>query len=89
MNKSILAKLCVLLMGTGVLYAQQSTEQDTLTKEPVQLDEVLVEGKRKTDPVFSTFKSEPARKIVQTLVPPLNWTFNCSYWEARNDGSIA
>lgn len=66
MNKSILAKLCVLLMGTGVLYAQQSTEQDTLTKEPVQLDEVLVEGKRKTDPVFSTFKSEPARKIVQS-----------------------
>ncbi|MBR9854768.1 MAG: TonB-dependent receptor [Algicola sp.] len=61
-----MAKLCVLLFGTGVLYAQESTEQDTLTREPVQLDEVLVEGKRKSDPVFSTFKSEPERKIVQS-----------------------
>lgn len=61
-----MAKLCVLLFGTGVSYAQVSTAQDTLSKAPVQLDEVLVEGKRKTDPVLSSFKSEPEKKIVQS-----------------------
>ena len=66
MNKSALAKLCVLLLGTTVSYAQVSNAQDSLAKKPVQLDEVLVEGKRKIDPVFSTFKSEPEKKIVQS-----------------------
>ena len=47
MNKSALAKLCVLLLGTTVSYAQVSNAQDSLAKKPVQLDEVLVEGKRK------------------------------------------
>ena len=66
MNKSALAKLCVLLLGTTVSYAQVSNAQDSLAKKTVQLDEVLVEGIRKTDPVFSTFKSEPEKKIVQS-----------------------
>ena len=61
-----MAKLCVLLFGTTVSYAQVSSAQDSLSKQPVQLDEVLVEGKQKTDPVFSTFKSEPEKKIVQS-----------------------
>lgn len=66
MSKSAMAKLCVLLFGTGVSFAQVSTVQDSLTKQPIQLNEVLVEGKSKSDPVFSTFKSEPEKKIVQS-----------------------
>ncbi len=66
MNKSAMAKLLVLLFGTTVSYAQVSTAQDSLEKKPVQLDEVLVEGKRLSDPVFSAFKSEPEKKIVQS-----------------------
>nr|WP_292961639.1 MULTISPECIES: TonB-dependent receptor [unclassified Allomuricauda] len=66
MNNSTIAKLCVLLFSASVSYAQVSTEQDSLSKKPVQLDEVLVQGKRKVDPVFSTFTSEPEKKIVQS-----------------------
>ncbi|MFD2099886.1 TonB-dependent receptor domain-containing protein [Flagellimonas iocasae] len=61
-----MAKLCVLLFGTVVSYAQVSTVQDSLSNKTVQLDEVLVEGKSISDPVFSTFKSEPEKKIVQS-----------------------
>ncbi|WP_421808578.1 TonB-dependent receptor domain-containing protein [Flagellimonas sp.] len=66
MNTSTMAKLCVLLFGTAVSYAQQSNTQDSLERKPVQLDEVLVQGKRKSDPVFSAFKSEQEKKIVQS-----------------------
>lgn len=66
MNNSTIAKLCILLFGTSVSYAQVSTDQDSLSRKPVQLDEVLVQGKRKVDPVFSTFSSEPEKKIVQS-----------------------
>lgn len=66
MNISSVTKLCVLSFGTAVSYAQVSTAQDSIVKPPVQLDEVLVEGKSKTDPVFSMFKSEPEKKVVQS-----------------------
>jgi len=49
-----------------VSYVQVSRAQDTLQKKPVQLDEVLVEGKSISDPVFSMFKSEQEKKIVQS-----------------------
>lgn len=66
MKISSLAKLCVLLFGTSMSYAQVESAQDSLTKKPVELDEVILEGKSKSDPVFSTFKSEPEKKIVQS-----------------------
>lgn len=66
MNRIAMAKLCVLLFGTGVSYAQVQSPQDTLSNKLVKLDEVLVEGERKTDPVFSAFTSEPEKKIVQS-----------------------
>lgn len=66
MSKRAMAKLCVLLFGTSVSLAQVSTVQDSLTRQPIQLNEVLVEGKSKSDPVFSTFTSEPEKKIVQS-----------------------
>ena len=47
-------------------YAQVQSPQDTLSNKLVKLDEVLVEGERKTDPVFSAFTSEPEKKIVQS-----------------------
>lgn len=61
-----MAKLCVLLVGTAISHAQVITVQDSVAKAPIQLDEVLVEGKSITDPVFSSFKSEPSKKIVQS-----------------------
>ena len=66
MNKSAMAKLCVLLFGTTLSYAQITTVQDSLIKKPVQLDEVLVEGKKMSDPVFSAYKSEPEKKVFQS-----------------------
>ncbi len=66
MNKIASARLCVLLFGTGMSYAQVQPFQDTLSNKLVVLDEVLVEGKQKTDPVFSAFTSEPEKKIVQS-----------------------
>ncbi len=66
MNISSMAKLCVLLVGTAISHAQVITVQDSVAKAPIQLDEVLVEGKSITDPVFSSFKSEPSKKIVQS-----------------------
>ncbi|WP_228236369.1 TonB-dependent receptor domain-containing protein [Allomuricauda sp. M10] len=61
-----MTKLCVLFFGTAVSYAQLSTAQDSIVRPTIQLDEVLVEGKSKTDPVFSMFKSEPEKKVVQS-----------------------
>ncbi|MEC7265771.1 MAG: TonB-dependent receptor [Bacteroidota bacterium] len=55
-----------MFFGTAVSYAQVPTAQDSIVRPTVQLDEVLVEGKSKTDPVFSMFKSEPEKKVVQS-----------------------
>ena len=66
MNISSVTKLCVLFFGAGMAYAQVEPVQDSTTKKTIQLDEVLVEGKSKTDPVFSMFKSEPEKKVVQS-----------------------
>ena len=66
MNISSMTKLCVLFFGAGMAHAQVVTVQDSITKKPVQLDEVLVEGKSISDPVFSMFKSEPEKKVVQS-----------------------
>jgi iron complex outermembrane receptor protein len=66
MNKSSMTKLCVLFFGASMAYAQVAPVNDSVARKPVQLDEVLVEGKSKIDPVFSMFKSEPEKKVVQS-----------------------
>lgn len=61
----LMAKLLVLSLWTGVSYAQVEVVQDSLTQKPVKLDEVVVEGKSKSDPVFSMLETEHSKKIVQ------------------------
>ncbi|MEZ4809573.1 MAG: TonB-dependent receptor [Allomuricauda sp.] len=60
-----MAKLLVLSLGTSVSYAQVEAVQDSLTPKTVKLDEVVVEGKSKSDPVFSMLETEHSKKIVQ------------------------
>ena len=55
--------LCVLL--TAVSYAQKETEQDTLNKKTTKLNEVIVTGNKKTDPVLTIVSNKYAENIVQ------------------------
>jgi iron complex outermembrane receptor protein len=57
------ALLCVLL--TAVSYAQKETEQDTLNKKTTKLNEVIVTGNKKTDPVLTIVSNKYAENIVQ------------------------
>ncbi|WP_420603833.1 TonB-dependent receptor domain-containing protein [Flagellimonas sp.] len=65
MKTYIKAGLFALLFGACIFHAQAQTEQDSLTNKLIRLDEVLITGESKSDPVFSMVRSENAKKIVQ------------------------
>ena len=65
MKNFTITKLLVLFFGTSVSYAQVENAQDSLIQKTVKLNEVVVEGENKSDPVFSMVESEHSKKIVQ------------------------
>jgi len=55
--------LCTLISTTS--YSQEKTKKDSIKQKTVKLDEVIVSGKLKKDPVFSSSSNNYAKKIVQ------------------------
>ncbi len=57
--------LCTLISATSFSQKKETTKTDSITKKSVKLDEVIVTGKLKKDPVFSVSSNNYAKKIVQ------------------------
>lgn len=57
--------LCALISATSYSQNTKETKKDTIKQKTVKLDEVIVTGKLKKDPVFSSSSNNYAKKIVQ------------------------
>jgi iron complex outermembrane receptor protein len=57
--------LCALISATSYGQKEEMTKKDTIKQKTVKLDEVIVTGKLKKDPVFSSSSNNYAKKIVQ------------------------
>jgi iron complex outermembrane receptor protein len=57
--------LCTLISAVSYGQEKVKTKKDTLKQKTVKLDEVIVTGKLKKDPVFSSSSNQYAKKIVQ------------------------
>jgi iron complex outermembrane receptor protein len=57
--------LCALISATSYSQEKQETKKDTIKQKAIKLDEVIVTGKLKTDPVFSSISNKYAENIVQ------------------------
>ncbi len=57
--------ICTLLFNMSFSQERNDTKKDTITKKQVQLDEVLVVGNAKTDPIHTTVSNNYDEKVVQ------------------------
>ncbi|MGJ8743941.1 TonB-dependent receptor domain-containing protein [Polaribacter sp.] len=57
--------LCALISATSYSQEKVMSKKDSTKQKTVQLDEVIITGKTKKDPVFSSIANRYAKKIVQ------------------------
>ena len=57
--------LCTLISATSYSQEKEKTKKDSIKQKTVKLDEVIVSGKLKKAPVFSSSSNDYAKKIVQ------------------------
>ncbi|MCL7761893.1 TonB-dependent receptor [Polaribacter sp. Z014] len=57
--------LCTLISATSYSQEKVASKKDSTKQKAVQLDEVIITGKTKKDPVFSSIANKYAEKIVQ------------------------
>ncbi len=57
--------ICTLLFNMSFSQEKNDIKKDTITKKQVQLDEVLVLGNAKTDPIHTTVSNNYDEKVVQ------------------------
>ena len=57
--------LCALISATFYSQEKKETKKDTIKQKAIQLDAIIVTGKLKTDPVFSSIANKYAKNIVQ------------------------
>lgn len=57
--------LCALISATSYSQEKENKKKDSTKQKAVQLDEVIITGKTKKDPVFSSIANQYAKKIVQ------------------------
>ena len=57
--------LCTLISAASFSQKKEKIKKDSLKQKSIKLDEVIVTGKLKKDPVFSSIANKYAKKIVQ------------------------
>jgi iron complex outermembrane receptor protein len=57
--------LCALISATSYSQEKKETKKDTIKQKVIQLDAIIVTGRLKTDPVFSSIANKYAKNIVQ------------------------
>ena len=57
--------LCTLISATSYSQEKKEAKKDSIKQKTVKLDEVIVTGKIKKDPVFSSTSNNYAKKVVQ------------------------
>lgn len=55
----------MLLSICTIAVSAQEQKKDTVKQETIQLNEVIVEGKIKTNPVHATVKNDYQKKVIQ------------------------
>ncbi|WP_339660484.1 TonB-dependent receptor [uncultured Polaribacter sp.] len=68
MKKFYSVLLCALISVTSYSQEKKETKKDSIKQKTIKLDEVIVTGKLKTDPVFSSISN----KYVENIVQPKN-----------------
>ena len=57
--------LCTLISAASFSQKKEKIKKDSLKQKSIKLDEVIVTGKLKKDPVFSSIANKYAKKILQ------------------------